>query len=408
MSSLILSPILPEVTPIGDLLQFALPVSPPRREDAGTLNVKTSQEQDENAQKGNHEDAQLRSAVTTIEFDHNQGRDSRASSSTPNSRSDALRDLGNSSPSTFQGRRRGEGRRSSSASRRDREREAYTPSNAKHAVLAEEERQGSHLKAVLRTTGDRLEHEIRRADRAEQRLDLAETRARELCTKLGAAEAARHTAELEAIRFRDEMKRFQMQVEVFERNLKRAQEDVEKLEKRRIEAEDNASKSRDAARKLQTAISDYQARDEGREEARRKEIQKWYDVGRQEGWDAGQEDGFKEGKKEGFREGKSVGYDEGKKSGREKGLAEGKERGRKEERQYAMKAFEKLLAEEEKQDRRGYEQNNKSDTTSIRRWADSAYFDDASEFESRESSDSRESRPQQAHSRDSPNSFEVI
>ena len=66
MSSLILSPILPEVTPIGDLLQFAIPVSPLRREDVN-LNVKTTQEQDENAQKGNHEDAQLRSAVTTIE-----------------------------------------------------------------------------------------------------------------------------------------------------------------------------------------------------------------------------------------------------------------------------------------------------------------------------------------------------
>lgn len=200
-----------------------------------------------------------------------------------------------------------------------------------------------------------MEHEIRRADRAEQRLDLAETRARELSTKFGAAEAARQTAEFEASRLRDEMKRLQMQADSFERGLKRAQEDVEKLDKRRTEAEENASKSRDAARKLQIVVSEYQTRDEGREEARRKEIQKWYDVGRKEGWDAGQTDGYKDGKKDGFRDGKSVGYDEGKKVGREKGLAEGKERGRKEERQYAMKAFEKLLVEEEKQERSGPE-----------------------------------------------------
>lgn len=224
--------------------------------------------------------------------------------------------------------------------------------------MAEEERQGSHLKAVLRSTHDRLEHEIRRADRAEQRADHAETRTRELCTRLGAADAARQTAEMESTRLKEEMKRFQMQIEAFERGLKRAQEDVDKLEKRRADAEDNASKSREAARKLQTAVNDYQTREDGREEVRRKEIQRWYDVGRQEGWDAGHADGFKEGKKEGFRDGKNAGFDEGKKSGREKGFNEGKERGRREERQHAMKAFEKLLEEEEKQDkqdRRGYD-----------------------------------------------------
>ncbi|KZP18699.1 hypothetical protein FIBSPDRAFT_863482 [Athelia psychrophila] len=68
MSSLILSPILSEarVTPIGDLLQFAVHVPPPQPEDAA-LNVTTGPEYEEGPVKGYHEDAQLRSAVSNIE-----------------------------------------------------------------------------------------------------------------------------------------------------------------------------------------------------------------------------------------------------------------------------------------------------------------------------------------------------
>lgn len=45
-------------------------------------------------------------------------------------------------------------------------------------VLVEEERQAHHMKAVLRSTGDRLEYEVRRADQAELRAACAESRAR--------------------------------------------------------------------------------------------------------------------------------------------------------------------------------------------------------------------------------------
>ena len=46
-------------------------------------------------------------------------------------------------------------------------------------VLAEEERQAHQLKALLRTTGERLEAEIRKGDNAEERARTAENRARD-------------------------------------------------------------------------------------------------------------------------------------------------------------------------------------------------------------------------------------
>ena len=213
-------------------------------------------------------------------------------------------------------------------------------------VLAEEERQVNHLKAVLKTTGDRLEQEMRKADRAEQRAERAEARAIEMASRVSIAEAGQHTAELDSARLKEEIQRFQMHVETMKGVLRRAQEDVDRIEGKRAEAEESAEKSRSVAKKFQMALNDYHAGEEGRDEARRKEIQRWYDIGRQEGWDSGREDGFDEGEQIGFQDGKRSGFEEGRRAGRDRAWDQGREQGRKEERQNALKAFEKFLRDE--------------------------------------------------------------
>jgi chromosome segregation ATPase len=260
-------------------------------------------------------------------------------------------------------------------------------------LLAEEERQASHLKAVLGSTGDRLEQEMRRTERAEQRADHAEVRAKELALRISAAESAQHSAELHSIRLKEDMHRFQVQVDTMQRELIRAQEDIDNLERKKAAAEDKASKARDVARKFQTALDDFQAAEEERDEARRVEIQRWYDIGRQEGWDAGHKEGFEEGNEEGFLDGKMAGVEEGRRAGRDRGWEKGREQGRKEERQVALRAFDKYLKTEMLARHyhdvglpglvfiiyTGLTNKKMQDRTDSMRWTQSEYFDDRSE-----------------------------
>ena len=60
-------------------------------------------------------------------------------------------------------------------------------------VLAEEEKQAHQLKALLRSTSDRLEQEARRTAQAEARADFAEARARDLAARVRTADAAKYT-----------------------------------------------------------------------------------------------------------------------------------------------------------------------------------------------------------------------
>ncbi|EGO00008.1 hypothetical protein SERLA73DRAFT_52686 [Serpula lacrymans var. lacrymans S7.3] len=213
-------------------------------------------------------------------------------------------------------------------------------------VLAEEERQAQHLKSVLRATADRLEHEIRRADKAVSRAEYAEMRAREMTTRVTSAESGKQTAELDATRAKEEAKRYQLQCESLERQLKRMQADASSLQKLKVEADESASRARDTARKFQVELKNLQEREEGREESRRFGMHKWFKSGRAEGFDAGHLEGFEEGREEGFEEGREVGFDEGLKAGRKEGFNDGWEQGLQDEREHALKAFDKFLVAE--------------------------------------------------------------
>ncbi|EKM54106.1 uncharacterized protein PHACADRAFT_257721 [Phanerochaete carnosa HHB-10118-sp] len=233
-------------------------------------------------------------------------------------------------------------------------------------VLAEEERQVHHMKAVLRATGDRLEGEMRRAESAEERARAAEGRARDALSRATTAEAARHHAELEATRAREEITRYRMLAEAAEREARRAETDVQRLERLKSEAEYSAADARDIARKSQQALREWQAREEGRLEGMRLEIRRRYDDGRDDGFDDGRAEGYEAGYTEGLEEGKDeglhagrtegvasgrlIGFEEGKQVGFDDGFKEGYERGRREERVHAMEAFDKFLDAEKDRD----------------------------------------------------------
>ncbi|KAI0360865.1 hypothetical protein OH77DRAFT_1434127 [Trametes cingulata] len=248
---------------------------------------------------------------------------------------------------------------------REKERDSDSASILTH-VLAEEERQARHLKAVLRQTGVRLEEEMRRADVAESRARSAEITVQDLSARLSAAESGRHQAELDATRAQEECRRWQMQADTAERETRRLQAELARVERARQEKEEDEREAREAARRAEQTLREWQAREQGREEVRRMELRRrltdnrdeGYENGRADGYEAGRLDGYDEGREEGSREGyetgrsegfaagRMTGFEEGKKAGYSDGYEAGYARGRKEERARALEAFDRFVENE--------------------------------------------------------------
>ncbi|KIJ67883.1 hypothetical protein HYDPIDRAFT_173620 [Hydnomerulius pinastri MD-312] len=227
-----------------------------------------------------------------------------------------------------------------------RSREPRRSSSILGLVLAEEEKQAHKLKSMLRSTGDRLDREIRRANQAVARAEHAESRVHDLTARVSKAESSKHLVELEAARAKEEIKRHQLQIESLEREVRRLQADVSLLEKQRNEADESAARSRDTARNFQLELRNLQSKEAGREEGKRVGMYKWFKTGRIEGWDTGHTEGFESGRDEGFEEGREYGIAEGRKKGRQEGFDEGWEQGRREEREHALQAFDEFFATE--------------------------------------------------------------
>jgi len=221
-------------------------------------------------------------------------------------------------------------------------------------VLAEEERQVNHLRALLRTTAERLEDERVRANQAENRADFNESRVRELQMKLTNSEATKHSVELETERARDEAHRIKMQMDMMEREVQRLRNSLNNMTKKKDEAEREASDAQGTARKAEQRLREYEAEQEGRDEGRRLASKKNYDAGWRECWPVAHEDGRVQGYGEGHEEGHAKGrseakltyYEEGRKKGKLEGYQEGLERGTKEERDRALEEFDRFLEEE--------------------------------------------------------------
>ncbi|KAI8994052.1 hypothetical protein BD414DRAFT_481271 [Trametes punicea] len=248
---------------------------------------------------------------------------------------------------------------------RERERDSDSASILTH-VLAEEERQARHLKAVLRQTGARLEEELRRADLAEARARTAEISAQDLGSRLAASESARHQAELDATRAQEECRRWQMQADAAEREARRLQAELARAERAKAEKEQGEREAREAARRAEQVLREWQAKEAGKEEVRRLELRRrftdqrdegyeegraeGYETGRLEGYEEGREagtrEGYETGRSEGFAAGRMTGYEEGKKAGYSEGYEAGYTRGRKEERARALDAFDRFIENE--------------------------------------------------------------
>ncbi|KAG2150462.1 hypothetical protein DEU56DRAFT_851000 [Suillus clintonianus] len=221
-------------------------------------------------------------------------------------------------------------------------------------VVAEEEKQAHHLRSTLRSTGDRLDQEMRRAKQAESKTEFAELRVRELTVRVSAAETGKRYAELDAARANEEIRRHLMCIESLEKQVKQLQADVRVLERQRNEADDSASRARDTARKFQIELGKQQAKEKGIEENAIYGRKKWFVTGHNEGWDAGhaegfddgREDGFEEGRRYGIREGRELGFKQGRKMGRKEAFENGREQGWHEEHERAVRAFDEFFATE--------------------------------------------------------------
>ena len=258
---------------------------------------------------------------------------------------------------TRRGRSRSSRRPSTSASgpERDRREDKENDSmNVLTVVLAEEERQVNHLRALLRTTSERLEDERVRANQAENRADFNESRVRELQMKLTNSEAAKHSADLDTERARDEAHRTKMQMDMLERDVQRLRNSLINMTKRKDDAEREASEAQDMARKTEQRLREYEAEREGRDEGRWLASKKNYDAGWRECWSVahgeGRTQGFEEGHTEGISKGRAEAkltfYEEGRKKGKLEGYQEGIERGMREERDRALEEFDRFLEEE--------------------------------------------------------------
>ncbi|KDR75796.1 hypothetical protein GALMADRAFT_226445 [Galerina marginata CBS 339.88] len=239
-------------------------------------------------------------------------------------------------------------------SRSPRRREHRSPMVAAIAI-AEEERQAKHLKALLRSSGDRLEHEMRRADDATARAEWAERREREALERTKAAEAAKQEMHIESMRLERDIRNYQLQLEAAQIETRRLQDDLADA-RREVEELDRAeAKAQQSLHKYRVAMHDSETQMQERTAEIYRMADNYYEDGREDGYDEGYDKGYEDGRKTGVRE--------GVKKGRNEGVKEGREQGRQEERRNALEAFDKFLAQD----------NDDHHSEKTRRWAQSIY-----------------------------------
>lgn len=197
-------------------------------------------------------------------------------------------------------RRRSEGKK--------REHDSDTASRILSVVLAEEEREVHSLRSQLVVLTEQLKASMRNAADAEQRALTAQSREREVRARLAKVEHGKHQADLEVTRQAEEIKRYRLQAENFERQIANMQFDMRTLERERDEAEEKASDAKDALRQYKQFVREAQTRDEGLEEGKQLGMKRGYKTGIADGFHEGRLDGFEDG----FERGRQEGYLAGK------------------------------------------------------------------------------------------------
>ncbi|KAG6373888.1 hypothetical protein JVT61DRAFT_6041 [Boletus reticuloceps] len=124
-------------------------------------------------------------------------------------------------------------------------------------MLVNEEYESKQTRKVLYTAFDRLEHETRRAEGAEARIEETIQRAR-------AINEARISAEQRTVRAQEELKLYKLQLDNAQKEILRAQDVLKAIEAQRDEAEAAAVSARSRARRLNEERMIELAREEGR------------------------------------------------------------------------------------------------------------------------------------------------
>ena len=115
------------------------------------------------------------------------------------------------------------------------------------------------MRTLLVIANDRLDAETKRADQAEQRVV-------DVLQRLRAANEATALARAEATRSQQEVRLYEIQLNQAQREILRAQEILDRIEKARVEAEEEAARSRSLARKCREQWVLSKAREQGRQE----------------------------------------------------------------------------------------------------------------------------------------------
>lgn len=210
---------------------------------------------------------------------------------------------------------------------KSRERRTHRTPMVAAMAIAEEERQASHLKSLLQATGDRLEHEMRRAEEATARADFTDRQAHELLERARVAEIERAKMKEEMVRMERETRNLQIQLEAAQRETKRVCDDMEDIRQEMEQLQRSERKAHASNLRNELTLKEYQKQAAG--------VQKMIDAC----YENGQNEGYNEGYELGYEDGREAGM----KKGRKEGLREGIERGRYEERQNAIQAFDNFL-----------------------------------------------------------------
>lgn len=168
--------------------------------------------------------------------------------------------------------------------RHERER-AHSTASARELLqmLVSEEYESKQTRKILYTAFDRLEHETRRADAAEARIEETIQRAR-------AINEARTAAQQQAMRAQEELKLYKLQLDNAQNEILRAQDVLKAIEAQRDEAEAAAVSARSKARRLNE--------------------ERLIELAREEGRRLGFEEGVRRGRRMGYREAYSTGIDD--------------------------------------------------------------------------------------------------
>jgi hypothetical protein len=124
------------------------------------------------------------------------------------------------------------------------------------SILRYDEQQSKDLRRMLLTVTEQLKQESQRADDNERR-------AREAIQRFRAINEARVAAQQDAARANEELRMYKLQLDYAQKEIFRAQEILESLETQRHDAEANAAKARNVARKFREESLVDLAREEG-------------------------------------------------------------------------------------------------------------------------------------------------